>query len=116
MLALLLLIYIPLGCFLEPLSIMVIMVPITLPVIVAMQRASAREAQVVVDYLHSDQATDGDLQQVITLLHKYDTLQSTMAKAHEHITQAKQCLQDFGPSPVLDTLYNLADYVVARDV
>src|SRR5262249_47080719 len=54
---------------------------ITLPVIVAMQRASTREAQVIVDYLHSEQATDADLQHVIALLHKYGTLQFTMDKA-----------------------------------
>ena len=89
---------------------------ITLPIIVAVQRASAREAQVIVDYLHSENATDVDLQQVITLLHKYDTLQSTMARAQEHITQAKQCLEDFAPSQVLESLHMLADYVVARDV
>jgi octaprenyl-diphosphate synthase len=89
---------------------------ITLPIIVAMQRASAREAQVIVDYLHSDNATEVDLQQVITLLHQYNTLQSTMMKAHEHVAQAKQCLQDFAPSYALETLYTLADYVVARDV
>jgi len=89
---------------------------ITLPVIVAMQRASAREAQVVVDYLHSDNATDVDLQQVITLLHKYETLQATMAKAQEHVAQAKQSLHDFVPSQALEMLHTLADYVVARDV
>ena len=89
---------------------------ITLPIIVAMQRASAREAQVVVDYLHSDNATDVDLQQVLLLLHKYGTLQVTMAKAHEHVAQAKQYLDDFAPSPVLEMLHTLADYVVARDV
>jgi octaprenyl-diphosphate synthase len=89
---------------------------ITLPIIVAMQRASAREAQVVVDYLHSDNATDVDLQQVLLLLHKYGTLQATMAKAHEHVAQAKQYLNDFAPSPVLEMLHTLADYVVARDV
>src|SRR5215467_3423627 len=53
---------------------------ITLPVIVAMQRASAREAQVVVNYLHNDEATDADLEQVIALLHKYEALQFTMAR------------------------------------
>jgi octaprenyl-diphosphate synthase len=89
---------------------------ITLPIIVAMQRASAREAQVVVDYLHSDNATDVDLQQVITLLHKYETLQATMARAQEHVVQAKQSLHDFVPSPALEMLHTLADYVVARDV
>jgi octaprenyl-diphosphate synthase len=89
---------------------------ITLPIIVAMQRASAREAQLIVDYLHSDNATDVDLQQVITLLHKYDTLQSTMARAQEYVAQAKQCPHDFAPSPALETLHMLADYVVTRDV
>lgn len=89
---------------------------ITLPIIVAMQRASAREAQVVVDYLQSDNATDVDLQQVITLLHKYETLQATMARAQEHVVQAKQSLHDFVPSPALEMLHTLADYVVARDV
>ena len=89
---------------------------ITLPIIVAMQRASAREAQVVVDYLHSDNATEVDLQQVLMLLHKYGTLQTTMARAQEHVAQAKQYLDDFVPSPVLEMLHTLADYVVARDV
>jgi geranylgeranyl pyrophosphate synthase len=88
---------------------------ITLPIIVAMQRASTREAQVIVDYLHSAQATDADLQHVIALLHKYGTLQFTMDKAQEHVTQAHQCLDGFAPSPALAALHVLADYVVARD-
>ncbi len=89
---------------------------ITLPIIVAMQRASTREAQMIVDYLHSEDATDADLQQVIGLLHKYGTLQFTMARAQEHVTQAQQYLDGFAPSLALETLHMLADYVVARDV
>src|SRR5215468_10178218 len=88
---------------------------ITLPIIVTMQRASTREAQVIVDYLHSKQTTDADLQQVIALLHKYETLQFTMDKAQEHVTQARQCLDGFALSPALEALHVLADYVVARD-
>jgi geranylgeranyl pyrophosphate synthase len=89
---------------------------ITLPIIVAMQRASTHEAQVIVDYLHSEQATDSDLQQVIAVLHKYDTLQFTMARAQEQVTQAQQCLDGFAPSPALTALHGLADYVVAREM
>jgi octaprenyl-diphosphate synthase len=88
---------------------------ITLPIIVAMQRASSREAQVIVDYLHSEQATDTDLQHVLALLHRYGTLQFTMDKAQAHVTQARQCLDGFTPSPALAALHALADYVVARD-
>src|SRR5215475_4302987 len=89
---------------------------ITLPIIVAMQRASTREAQVIVDYLHSPQASEVDLQHVIALLHKYGTLQCTMDRAQEHVTQARQFLDGFAPSPALEALHVLADYVVARDV
>jgi hypothetical protein len=39
-----------------------------------------------------------------------------MDKAQEHVTQARQCLDGFAPSPVLEALHVLADYVVARDV
>jgi geranylgeranyl pyrophosphate synthase len=48
-------------------------------------------------------------------LHKYGTLQFTMAKAQEQVTQARQCLDGFAPSPALTALHVLADYVVARD-
>ena len=89
---------------------------ITLPIIVAMQRTSTREAQVIVDYFHNEETTDADLQHVITLLHKYGTLQFTMARAQEHVTQACQYLDDFPPSPALEALHVLADYIVVRDM
>ncbi|MBM3226365.1 MAG: polyprenyl synthetase family protein [Candidatus Tectomicrobia bacterium] len=89
---------------------------ITLPIIVAMQRASASETQVIADYLHKEKTTDADLQPVLALLHKYETLEFTMARAQDHVTQAQQCLDGFSPSPALDILHALADYVVTRDV
>ena len=89
---------------------------ITLPIILAVQRASAQEAQVIADYLQAEQATETDLHQVVALLHKYDTLQSTMAQAQEYVVQAKQCLDAFAPSPAREAMCLLADYVVARDI
>jgi octaprenyl-diphosphate synthase len=89
---------------------------ITLPLIVAMQRASTDEAQMVADYLRKEDTTEADVQPVIALLQKYDTLQFTMAKAHEHVVQAQQCLQGFPPSPALEALHALAEFVVAREV
>jgi len=89
---------------------------ITLPIITAVQRASAQESQVIIEYLHSEQVTETDLNAIIALLHKYDTLQSTMAKAQESVVQAKQCLETFAPSPAREAMCVLADYVVARDI
>ena len=89
---------------------------ITLPVIAALRQASAQEAQVLVDYLHHGQTSDEMLHKILTLLHKYNTLRTTMVKAQEHVAQAKQSIASFAPAPALETLYALADYVVARDV
>lgn len=89
---------------------------ITLPVIAAVQRASAAEVQVITEYLHDEHVGTADLQPVLAVLQKYDTLQETMAKARDHVVQAKQHLADFAPSLACETLHKIADYVVARDV
>lgn len=89
---------------------------ITLPIIAALQQATSHEAKTIADYLHSKAVTEADLQDVMAILHQYNTLQTTMAKAQEHITRAKQHLREFAPSAALQTLHALADYVVARDV
>jgi octaprenyl-diphosphate synthase len=89
---------------------------ITLPIITAMQQATTDEVQTIADYLHSDKVSEADSQAILAILHKYNTLQSTMAKAQEYVSQAKRQLCDFVPSPALHTLYTLADFVVSRDV
>ena len=89
---------------------------ITLPIIAAVQQATAHEVQIITDYLQSDQVSAADTQDIVALLHKYNTLQTTMAKAQEHISRAKQQLRHFASSPALQTLQTLADYVVVRDV
>jgi octaprenyl-diphosphate synthase len=89
---------------------------ITLPIITAVQQASPAEVQVIADYLHNEDVNNADFQAVIAILHKYKTLQSTMAAAQQHITRAKQQLRGFTPSPALEALHLLADYVISRNV
>ena len=89
---------------------------ITLPIIALMRQASTAERQVVADYV-KDPADGAALpRQVTGLLHKYDTLKSTLAKAQEHVDLAKQQIAAFAPSSAMDTLYAIADYVTTRDV
>ena len=89
---------------------------ITLPIIVAMQHAAPHEVRTITSYLHSEQVTDADAQEILAILKTYDALQTTMAKAREHIEKAKHHLHEFPASPALDALYALADYIIARDV
>jgi octaprenyl-diphosphate synthase len=89
---------------------------ITLPIIAIVKHATAAEVQMLTDYVQGVHAEEADFQKIVALLHKYGTLHSTMAKAQEYITQAKQHLQGFTDSPALTTLLTLADYVITRDV
>ena len=89
---------------------------ITLPVISLMRQASPEECRIVSDYVKNP--CDGETvpRQVTDLLHKYDTLKSTLAKAQEHVDLAKQQIASFAPSSAMDTLHAIADYVTTRDV
>ena len=89
---------------------------ITLPIISLMQKASAAECQIVSEYVKNPTDMEPVPRQVTDLLHKYDTLKSTLAKAQEHVDLAKQQIASFAPCPAMDTLYAIADYVTARDV
>lgn len=89
---------------------------VTLPIIAALKQATSQETQTIADYLHNEQVSEADSQAILAILQKYGTLKSTMAKAQEHIAQAKHHLRDFAPSPALHALHTLADYVVSRDV
>jgi octaprenyl-diphosphate synthase len=89
---------------------------ITLPIIAVMQHATAPEVQMLTDYLHGEHVEEPDFQAIIALLHKYGTLQLSMAKAQEYVSHAKQHLRGFADSQALATLLTLADYVISRDV
>jgi octaprenyl-diphosphate synthase len=89
---------------------------ITLPIISLLQQASAEECRIVSDYVKNPSDVETVPRQVTDLLHKYDTLKSTLAKAQEHVDLAKQQIASFAPSSAVDTLYAIADYVTTRDV
>ena len=89
---------------------------VTLPIIAALRHTTPDEAETISAYVQNAEAGPDDFQAIIEIVNKYKTLQSTLSKAQEHITQAKQQLSKFAPSPARDTLYLLADYVTTRDV
>lgn len=89
---------------------------ITLPIIVAMRHATPDEVRTITEYLDNEQVTDADAEDILAILKRYNALQTTMGKAHDHIAKAKSHLDAFPASPALDTLQDLADFIIARDV
>ena len=89
---------------------------ITLPIISLLQQAGAEERRIVSDYVKNPSDAAAVPRRITGLLHKYDTLKSTLAKAQEHVDLAKKQIASFAPSSAMDTLYAIADYVTTRDV
>ncbi len=87
---------------------------LTLPVIKAAAQATAEERAFWVRTIERGQQVDGDLDQALALMNKYDTLEATRLQALGWSAKAKQALQVLPDHPLRTVLSDLADYVVSR--
>lgn len=85
----------------------------TLPLIVAMQRAPAKEAALIADALR--QGSDEHLEAIVKIVRDNGGLSYTGDRAREHANKAKQVLSPFGDSPHLRAMDELADFAIGRD-
>lgn len=89
---------------------------VTLPLIRALAAGSEAEREAVSSAIDADKATPEQIGAVVTILDKYETLGQTMALARHYVAEAKEALAPFPPSPYLDTLAGIADYIVDRNI
>lgn len=87
---------------------------LTLPVIKAVAQATDEERAFWVRTIEKGRQEDGDLEQALALMVKYDTLTQTRADAFGWATRAKKALEALPDHPVRQMLHDLADYVVSR--
>ncbi len=87
---------------------------LTLPVIKAVAEANPEERAFWARTITKGQQQDGDLDQAMALMGKYDTLNATRDVAIGWAAKARSSLVLLPDHPVLDILSDLSDYVVAR--
>jgi octaprenyl-diphosphate synthase len=91
---------------------------ITLPVLFAIQKARAENAQEEIEFwsrcLKDNAQQDNDFEHALTLIHKRNTLNGSKSLNREYAEKAKQSLSIFKDSPLQKTLLELVDYVVER--
>jgi octaprenyl-diphosphate synthase len=87
----------------------------TLPLICAFARASADEREEVTRIVEAEELNAEDLAYVCELIDQYGGIAYTRQRAAERIELAKQHLQRFPASESKQALFDLADYVVARN-
>ncbi len=86
----------------------------TLPVILAYQAANAEEKAFLERTLSELDQQDGDLDQALALIARYDTIRHTLDRAEAFAEKAHQCLRQFPASPIKSVLEETVDFCVSR--
>ena len=87
---------------------------LTLPVIKAVAQATEEERAFWERTIAKGRQQEGDLEQALSLMAKYGTLEATRADAYGWAAQAKSAMAELPDHPIRQILTDLADYVVSR--
>ncbi len=89
---------------------------VTLPVIYALDAASAQDRDQMIYIIKDDNFSATDFNALIDLLNKYGGIAYTQNLATRHIQRAKKALSQFDPSETREIMLEIADYTLARRV
>jgi octaprenyl-diphosphate synthase len=87
---------------------------LTLPLIVALQKAGEPEKRLIKDALIAEKLEEGHLREIISIIQKYDGIEETKKLAQTYVSKAKDCLSIFKPTMEREALKAIADYVIDR--
>lgn len=86
----------------------------TLPVILALEKASDSERAIIAAALGNPQATDLEVHQVVAIFNRYETLKRTLDKARDHAQAAIAALDTLPDSEMKAILADVVHHSVSR--
>ena len=89
---------------------------LTLPVIHALRNTSNGDRDVMIEIIQNRNFSEEEFKTLVGLLDKYGGLTYTNEVAASYIDKAKKALSIFEPSQTKDTLLDIADYALSRQV
>ena len=88
---------------------------VTLPMILALSRCTAEERDLVQTVIRDEAYDAVPLDSILTLLHKYDALETVRRRAIDYTETAASQLEDFSESSYKRALHAVTEWVVDRD-
>jgi len=88
---------------------------VTLPLILAMPRATPREREIIANVATRKSFDDLDPSEILAIVNRYDTLDQTREIAREYASRARAALEAFPPSSAKEALDLALDFVLDRD-
>ncbi len=88
---------------------------VTLPYMNAIRDASTEDQEKLKELFFAKEKSDESLQELIAKIKKYDGFEKSVLKAKEHIQKACQALDQLPEASEIESLFELAQFVVSRD-
>ena len=89
---------------------------LTLPVIYALKQADAADRDRMIKIIQNEDFTVEEFKVLVQLMEKYGGIAYTVKQATALIEKAKKALSVFESSKYKDTLFDIADYAIARRI
>lgn len=87
---------------------------ITLPFILALRDAQPADRQRLIELVQTP-GKDGEIEQAVQIIHRYEGFSRTQAIAASHAQQAREALRNLPNSPIRENLEALCEYIVQRE-
>lgn len=87
---------------------------LTLPLIHTMQRCSKEEKDIISEIIYKKKLAKSELQAVLKLVKRYDSINYTILKAREAVLKAEKTLAVFPDSEYKRNLTDIANYIIER--
>ena len=88
---------------------------VTLPLILAMPRATAREREIIATIARLKSFNGIDPAEVLAIVNRYDTIEQSREIAREYANRARKALESFPDSAAKEALEVALDFVMERD-
>lgn len=88
---------------------------LTLPLIHLLKRGKSDEVEGVKEIIRTDGFKSKDLELILMLMNKYDSLGYCLNRARDYLKKAKESMAIFEDTPQRAALFAVADYIIVRD-
>jgi octaprenyl-diphosphate synthase len=88
---------------------------VTLPLILAIPRATSRERDLIATVARTKSFNGTDPAEILAIVNRYETLDESRAIARDYAEKARKALEPFPTSPARETLDAALDFVLDRD-
>lgn len=87
---------------------------LTIPVIHALKQADSADRDRMIQIIQNEDFSAQEFKTLVALMEKHDGIEYTLKKAAAYVEKAKEALSVFEASKIRDSLFDIADYALAR--